>query len=67
MKRLLLVVAFAFVGSTGAAFALPVGSQPGMTNAGSEIVQIKQKKTKTKGDMKSTKGMKGMDHSKMKM
>ena len=65
MNRLLLVVAFAFAGSAGVAFALPVGSQPGMTNAGSELVQITQKK-KTKGD-KSTKGMKGMDHSKMKM
>ena len=63
MNKVLLVVAFAFVGSASAAFALPVGSQPGMTNATSEIVQIKDKK-KMKGGMKSMKGMKGMDHSK---
>lgn len=68
MNRVLLVIAFAFVSSAAAAVALPVGSQPGMTNAGAEVVQIKQKKAK--GDakkMKGMKGMKGMDHSKMKM
>lgn len=65
MNRLLLVVAFVFASSAGVAFALPVGSQPGMTNPGSDLVQIAQKK-KTKGG-KTTKGMKGMDHSKMKM
>ena len=66
MIKVLLVVAFAFVGSTNAAFALPIGSQPSMANAGSEITQIKHKK-KMKGGMKNMKGMKGMDHSKMKM
>lgn len=65
MNRLLLVIAFAFVSSAAAAVALPVGSQPGMTNAGAEVVQIKQKKAKS--DAKKMKGMKGMDHSKMKM
>lgn len=65
MNRVLLVIAFAFVSSAAAAVALPVGSQPGMTNAGAEVVQIKQKKAKS--DAKKMKGMKGMDHSKMKM
>lgn len=67
MNKLMLVVAFAFIGTAiSAAFALPVGNQPGMANAGSEITQIKHKK-KMKGGMKNMRGMRGMDHSKMKM
>jgi hypothetical protein len=66
MNKVLLVAALAFGVSTNAAFAFPMGSQPGLKNDNSEIVQIKQKK-KMKGGMKSMKGMKGMDHSKMKM
>lgn len=68
MNKLMLVTAAAFVWSVGAASATPLGSQLSMTKGSSAIVQIKyHKKPAMKGGKKNMKGMKGMDHSKMKM